>query len=62
MYKVTIDHLEQVKKALIKSNDAIEKIAPKSMHDLEWDKNHKIVESNKKTIKMIDDEYLNRKG
>lgn len=57
MYKVKIQHLEQLKKALADSQKVIKShVGAKGTFADE-----KIIKQNEKAIKLIDDEYLNIK-
>lgn len=56
MYKVTIDHLEQIKKHL---QEASKDYNSKALN-VSDEKAKKLARERNKLIKMIDDEYLNR--
>ena len=49
MYKITIDHLEQIQKALEHSIKSLETSAPKDK---------KAIAKNKKALDLINNEYL----
>lgn len=57
MYKIKIQHLEQLKKALVDSQKFI-----KNRYGAgSTERDTKLLKQNEKAIKMIDDEYLNIK-
>lgn len=57
MYKVTIEHLEQLKKALVDSQKHI-----KSRYGAgSTNSDAKVIKQNEKALKMLDDKYLNIK-
>ena len=59
MYKVKIDHLESLKKALIESN----KVIKESPYDsILCTSRNKAIAKNNKAIKLLDEQYLNIKS
>ena len=58
MYKITIEHLEKIKKALENSNKFLDNL-PASCGSFEKEDRKKAVAQNEKTIKLINNEYLN---
>ena len=60
MYKITIEHLEKIKKSLVKSTNFLESL-PATCEQFEKENRDKIISENKKTIQLIDNDYLNIK-
>jgi hypothetical protein len=59
MYKITIEDLENIKKSLEGSNKVLENIVEGSLQKEKNDKVRKVISQNEKSIKLIDDNYLN---